>query len=125
MDIQGRFRATICVVNYKTLDLTRLCLRSIRKYTSRPYEMMVADNHSRAFQLRKRMVGKVSRWINKIMQSEQVGVLTIRDDFVLDFVQQNDDAPAQKQGDVMLKKALKKAIRSYDTYHRKKHWKTL
>jgi glycosyltransferase involved in cell wall biosynthesis len=37
---------TICVVNYKTLDLTRLCLRSIRKYTHFPYEVLVVDNNS-------------------------------------------------------------------------------
>jgi glycosyltransferase involved in cell wall biosynthesis len=39
-------RATICVVNYKTLDLTRLCLRSIRKFTTYPYEVIVIDNDS-------------------------------------------------------------------------------
>jgi len=37
---------TICVVNYKTLDLTRLCLRSIRKYTDYPYKVLVIDNDS-------------------------------------------------------------------------------
>ncbi len=37
---------TICVVNYKTLDLTRLCLRSIRKYTTVPYKVLVIDNDS-------------------------------------------------------------------------------
>lgn len=37
---------TICVVNYKTPDLTRLCLRSIRKYTRLPYEVLVIDNNS-------------------------------------------------------------------------------
>lgn len=37
---------TICVVNYKTLDLTRLCLRSIRKYTQYPYKVLVIDNDS-------------------------------------------------------------------------------
>ena len=37
---------TICVVNYKTLDLTRLCLRSIRKYTRYPYKVLVIDNRS-------------------------------------------------------------------------------
>ncbi|MBL7215766.1 MAG: glycosyltransferase family 2 protein [Phycisphaerae bacterium] len=37
---------TICVVNYKTLDLTRLCLRSIRKYTNSPYRVLVIDNDS-------------------------------------------------------------------------------
>ena len=37
---------TLCVVNYKTLDLTRLCLRSIRKFTHPPYEVIVVDNNS-------------------------------------------------------------------------------
>ncbi len=39
-------KATICVVNYKTFDLTRLCLRSIRKFTNYPYEVIVVDNDS-------------------------------------------------------------------------------
>jgi len=41
-----RGKATICVVSYKTLDLTRLCLRSIRKFTKYPYEVIVVDNDS-------------------------------------------------------------------------------
>jgi len=40
-------KATICVPNYKTLDFTRLCLRSIRKFTKYPYEVIVVDNGSR------------------------------------------------------------------------------
>ncbi len=40
-------RATICIPNYKTLDFTRLCLRSIRKFTKYPYEVIVVDNDSR------------------------------------------------------------------------------
>ena len=39
-------RATICIVNYKTLDFTRLCLRSIRQFTKYPYEVLVVDNDS-------------------------------------------------------------------------------
>jgi len=39
-------KATICIVNYKTLDLTRLCLRSVRKFTKYPYEVIVVDNNS-------------------------------------------------------------------------------
>ena len=39
-------KATICVVNYKTLEFTRLCLRSIRKFTKYPYEVVVIDNDS-------------------------------------------------------------------------------
>jgi cellulose synthase/poly-beta-1,6-N-acetylglucosamine synthase-like glycosyltransferase len=46
MDGQGQARATMCVVNYKTLDLTRLCLRSIRKFTRPPYDVIVVDNDS-------------------------------------------------------------------------------
>ena len=40
-------KATICIVNYKTLDFTRLALRCIRKYTKHPYEVIVVDNDSR------------------------------------------------------------------------------
>lgn len=39
-------KATICIVNYKTLDFTRLCLRSIRKFTAYPFEVLVIDNGS-------------------------------------------------------------------------------
>ena len=39
-------KATICIVNYKTFDLTRLCLRSVRKFTNYPYEVIVVDNNS-------------------------------------------------------------------------------
>jgi len=40
-------KATICIVNYRTLDFTRLALRCIRKYTKYPYEVIVVDNDSR------------------------------------------------------------------------------
>ncbi len=40
-------KATICIVNYKTLDFTRLCLRSIRKFTKYPCDVVVVDNNSR------------------------------------------------------------------------------
>lgn len=39
-------KATICIVNYKTLDFIKLCLRSIRKFTRYPYEVIVVDNNS-------------------------------------------------------------------------------
>ncbi len=39
-------KATICIVNYKTLNFTKLCLRSIRKFTHYPYEVIVVDNNS-------------------------------------------------------------------------------
>ncbi len=39
-------KATICIVNYKTLEFTRLCLRSIRKFTRYPHEVVVIDNGS-------------------------------------------------------------------------------
>ena len=40
-------KATICIVNYKTPELTRLCLRSIRKFTHYPCEVLVIDNNSK------------------------------------------------------------------------------
>lgn len=40
-------KATICIINYKTIDFTRLCLRSIRKFTRYPHEVIVVDNDSR------------------------------------------------------------------------------
>jgi len=39
-------KATICIVNYKTLDFTRLALRCIRRFTRYPYETIVVDNDS-------------------------------------------------------------------------------
>ena len=39
-------RATICVVNYRTLEYTRLCLRSIRRFTDYPADIVVVDNDS-------------------------------------------------------------------------------
>lgn len=38
---------TVCVVNYKTELLTKLCLRSIRKFTPQPYKLIAVDNDSR------------------------------------------------------------------------------
>jgi glycosyltransferase involved in cell wall biosynthesis len=46
MDSRTDGQVTLCVVNYKTPQLTRLCLRSIRKYTRPPFEMLVVDNNS-------------------------------------------------------------------------------
>lgn len=59
--------ATICVVNYRTLDLTRLCLRSIRKYTCLPYEVVVVDNDSQDASLEYL---KSLRWIRLIERKD-------------------------------------------------------
>ncbi len=42
----AKAKATICIVNYKTPDFIRLCLRSIRKFTRYRYEVIVIDNDS-------------------------------------------------------------------------------
>jgi hypothetical protein len=39
-------QATICIVNHRTLDFTRLCLRCVRKFTRVPCEVLVIDNDS-------------------------------------------------------------------------------
>jgi len=39
--------ATIGIVNYKTLECIQLCLRSIRRFTAYPHEVIVVDNESR------------------------------------------------------------------------------
>jgi glycosyltransferase involved in cell wall biosynthesis len=59
-------KATICVVNYKTLELTRLCLRSIRKFTKYPSEVIVIDNNSQDDSLEYL---KSLGWIHLIEQS--------------------------------------------------------
>ncbi|HEW78593.1 MAG TPA: glycosyltransferase [Phycisphaerales bacterium] len=61
-------KATICVVNYKTLDFTRLCLRSIRKFTKYPYETIVVDNNSQDESLEYL---KALRWIRLIERSSK------------------------------------------------------
>jgi len=68
MFIKGK--ATICVANYKTLDFTRLCLRSIRKFTSYPYEVIVIDNNSQDQSLKYL---KSLKWIRLIERSSEPG----------------------------------------------------
>lgn len=41
-----RGKVTICIINYKTVDLIKLCLRSIKYFTEYPYEVIVVDNDS-------------------------------------------------------------------------------
>lgn len=43
----ARPKVSICVVNYKTALLTKLCVRSIRRFTPQPYELIVVDNDSK------------------------------------------------------------------------------
>ncbi|OQY03872.1 MAG: hypothetical protein B6I25_07640 [Planctomycetales bacterium 4572_13] len=40
-------KARICIVNYKTPELIRVCLRAIRKFTDYPIEVVVVDNDSK------------------------------------------------------------------------------
>ncbi|GAI92305.1 unnamed protein product, partial [marine sediment metagenome] len=63
-------KATICVTNYKTLDFTRLCLRSIRKFTRYPYEVIVVDNDSQdeSLEYLKRL-----SWIRLIERRHKAG----------------------------------------------------
>lgn len=40
-------KTTIAIINYRTLQCTRLCLRCIRRFTNYPHEVLVIDNDSR------------------------------------------------------------------------------
>jgi hypothetical protein len=40
-------KITIVIPHYQTLDLIKLCLRSIRKHTPQPYQVIVVDNDSK------------------------------------------------------------------------------
>jgi len=102
-------KATICVVNYKTLDLTRLCLRSIRKFTEYPYEVIVVDNDSQdeSLDYLKRL-----RWIRLIERRDRnnpgggyahaagldTGLANCNTEF---FVSMHSDALVQKQNWLM------------------------
>lgn len=61
-------KVTICIVNYKTLYFTMLCLRSIRKFTRYPYEVIVIDNNSQDDSLKYL---KSLSWIRLIERPEQ------------------------------------------------------
>lgn len=65
-------KATICIINYKTLDFTRLCLRSIRKFTNYPYEVIVVDNNSQDESLEYL---KSLKWIRLIEHPPESGEL--------------------------------------------------
>jgi GT2 family glycosyltransferase len=64
-------KATICIVNYKTVDFTKLCLRSIRKFTHYPYEVIVVDNNSQDESLEYL---KGLKWI-RLLQRDTIGDL--------------------------------------------------
>jgi glycosyltransferase involved in cell wall biosynthesis len=66
-------RATICIVNYKTLDFTRLCLRSIRKFTTYPYEVLVVDNNSQDESLDYLRSLRWIRLIERPVQADEPG----------------------------------------------------
>jgi hypothetical protein len=70
MEHLAKGKATICIVNYKTLDFTRLCLRSIRKFTRYPYEVVVVDNGSQDDSLEYL---KRSSWIRLIERRPKGG----------------------------------------------------
>lgn len=40
-------KVAIIIPHFQTLELIRICLRSIRKFTNYPHEVIVVDNHSR------------------------------------------------------------------------------
>jgi len=66
-------KATIAIINYKTLDFTRLCLRTIRKFTRSPYEVIVVDNGSRDASLEYLKSLSWIRLIERPAQADNLG----------------------------------------------------
>ena len=66
MQDPAKGKATICVVNYRTVDFTRLCLRSIRRFTEYPCEVIVVDNNSQDESLEYL---KSLRWIRLLQRN--------------------------------------------------------
>ena len=60
---------TIVIPHYQTRELIMLCLRSIRKYTSPPYEVIVVDNDSKDDSLEYL---KSVKWIKLLLKSQVV-----------------------------------------------------
>lgn len=58
---------TIVIPHYQTLELIKLCLRSIRKYTQQPYQVIVVDNNSQDNSLEYL---RSVKWINLIERKE-------------------------------------------------------
>jgi glycosyltransferase involved in cell wall biosynthesis len=66
-------KATIGIVQYKTLEFTRLCLRSIRKFTSYPCEVIVVDNDSADASLDYLRKLKWIRLLERKPQADELG----------------------------------------------------
>jgi len=58
---------TIVIPHYQTLDLIKLCLRSIRKHTPQPYQVIVVDNGSKDASLQYL---RSVEWIKLIQRNE-------------------------------------------------------
>ena len=58
---------TIVIPHYQTHDMIRLCLRSIRKFTSQPYQVIVVDNDSKDESLEYL---KSVKWLHLIQRKE-------------------------------------------------------
>lgn len=60
---------TIVIPHYQTLDIIKLCLRSIRKFTPQPYKVIVVDNDSKDESLEYL---KSVKWLHLIQRKKLV-----------------------------------------------------
>lgn len=60
-------RVTIVIPHFQTRDIIRLCLRSIRKFTPQPYQVIVVDNDSKDESLEYL---KSVKWLQLIRRKE-------------------------------------------------------
>jgi len=84
-------KVAIIIPHFQTLELIRLCLRSIRKFTHYPYEVIVVDNHSEDASLTYLQSLKWIRLIARGAETEKSGSVAHR--AALDIGMDSTDAP--------------------------------
>jgi len=71
--VMDKEKVTIVIPHYQTLDLIKLCLRSIRKHTPQPYQVIVVDNDSKDASLEYLRSVKWITLIQRNRETKQMG----------------------------------------------------
>jgi GT2 family glycosyltransferase len=92
--LDGPPRASILLVTYNNLDLTRLCLRSLQQAAgSTPFEIVALDNHS---------ADGTADYLAQVERSGLLPLRLVRSPKNLGFAAGNNRAAAEAAGDVLV-----------------------